>query len=420
MTRSVLSPVVSDQAAPDETRPDQTAPGKGLGVGQQREFIAQLTRALDGTGPALALGAADNSAKNSPATDHLRVPDAVALVVTTSGSTAQPRRVLLDSSALLASAHATQQRLGGPGQWLLTLPATHVAGVQVLVRSVVAGTEPVFAGPGPFRPEAFTADVARMAPGVRRYVSLVPTQLHRLLAETGAAGEAARHALRTFDAILVGGAALSPDLARRAAAEHLEIRTTYGMTETCGGCVYDAVPLPGVRVRTDETGRLQIAGPMLMRGYLGDDAATAASFADDDDVRWLRTNDLGTVTTTPDGVHVTVTGRADDVIICGGVNVPAAAVEAVLAGWNGIGEVCVVPRKDPEWGQVPVAVITVTPDHSAPELADVQAQVRDLVGKAAAPRELHVTEKLPTRGPGKYDRHRVRALLEGNSGANPT
>lgn len=404
MTRSVLSPAVCD---------------KSMSGDQQRDLIAQLTSAVNGTGPALALGAADGST-SSNSDGQLEVPDAVALVVTTSGSTAKPRRVLLDSSALLASAHATQQRLGGPGQWLLALPATHVAGVQVLVRSIVAGTEPVFADPGQFRPETFTADVARMTTGVRRYVSLVPTQLHRLLTESGTTGQAARDALRTFDAILVGGAALSPDLARRADEEHLQTRTTYGMTETCGGCVYDAVPLPGVQVRTDDTGRLQIAGPMLMRGYLNDDAATAAAFTDDGGVRWLRTNDLGTVTATADGVQVTVTGRADDVIICGGVNVPAAAVEAVLAGWNGIGEVCVVPRKDSEWGQVPVAVVTVAPGHSMPELGEVQARVRELVGNAAAPRELHVTADLPTRGPGKYDRRRVQSMLEDNPGANPT
>ncbi len=379
--------------------------------------LHQLTDALAGTGPALALGTTGQAA-HVP----LQVPAPVALVISTSGSTAQPRQVMLDAAALTASAVATQQRLGGPGQWLLTLPATHVAGIQVLVRSVVAGTTPVLATPGPFRPEAFAADVARMAPNSRRYVSLVPTQLHRLLTDHGATGLAAREALRTFDGILVGGAALNPQLAHRASAENLRIRTTYGMTETCGGCVYDSVPLAGVHVRSDAAGRLHIAGPMLMRGYLNDAAATAAAISvDDDDVRWLSTNDLGTVTPHPSsGVLVTVTGRADDVIISGGQNVPATAVEAALAGWQGIGEVCVVPKSDPEWGQVPVAVVTLQPGHSLPELAEVRARVHDLLGAAAAPRKVLVVAELPTRGPGKYDRLEVAALVRQAADANPT
>ncbi len=424
MTRPVLHPTVSAEN-----------PG---------DLIRRLSQALAGTGPALALGSAPDVVAA-----QVHVPDSVALMVSTSGSTAQPQRVLLDAQALTASAQATHERLGGPGQWLLTLPPTHVAGIQVLVRSIIAGTDPVFAELGPFSAASFVADVARMTPGSRRYVSLVPTQLHRLLADDTTAGHSARHALRTFDGILVGGAVLSPDLAQRANAAHLQVRATYGMTETCGGCVYDGVPLTGVQVRSDETGRLQIAGPMLMRGYQGDAAATEAAFVTDGGVRWLRTNDLGTVTSSnavppsdgapsptesdPNrhggheghGASVTVTGRADDVIICGGVNVQAAAVESALAGWSGIGEACVVPKADPEWGHVPIAVITAAPNHIAaqptvPSLSEVQARVRDLLGSAAAPRELHIVTEIPTRGPGKYDRRQVQALVAGDPEANAT
>lgn len=390
MTRPILIPTVSSE--------------------QPEVLLAPLRDALLGTGPALALGAFDDVAQ-------LKVPQEVALVVHTSGSTNRPRGVLLDAAALTASALATQQRLGGPGQWLLTLPANHVAGIQVLVRSLTAGTTPVFAAPSAFRPETFTADVARMAPGMRRYVSLVPTQLHRLLLDDSPGGVAAQQALRTFDGILVGGAVLHPDLARRAAAEDLQIRTTYGMTETCGGCVYDGVPLPGVQVRTDDTGRIQIAGPVLMRGYLHDDDATSDVFVHEDGVRWLRTNDLGTVSADK---RVTVTGRADDVIICGGVNVNATAVEAALAGWNGLAEVCVVPRADAEWGQVPVAAVTLTPHAVMPDLADVRVRVSNVLGAAAAPRTLLVVTEMPTRGPGKYDRKRVQELVDEADEQNPT
>ena len=396
------------------------------------QLLDMLRAALDGSGPALGFGlradsapddGAAHAAKNVSAPAHSvpdRVPAQVAVVVTTSGSTGTPRLVELDAAALLASARATHERLGGPGQWLLALPATHVAGLQVLVRSIAAGTNPVALPPGPFRAQAFADAVERLdhGPTSRRYVSLVPTQLHRLLNEDSPEGTRALAALETFDAILIGGAALNPALARAAGEAGLAIRTTYGMSETSGGCVYDGVPLAGVHVRTDEVGRIQIAGPMLARGYLGDPAATAAAFVTDDGVRWHTTNDLGAIT--PDPVTVTIHGRADDVIITGGVNVAAGAVEALLAGWGGIGEVCVVGVPDPEWGQAIVAVLTRAPEAAASStapssagsetitLAAVRAHVAKVLGMPAAPRAIRIVDALPMRGPGKVDRAAVR------------
>ena len=396
------------------------------------QLVDMLRAALDGSGPALGFGlravsapddGAGHTAQNAPDRARSvpdRVPDQVAVVVGTSGSTGAPRLVELDAPALLASAHATHERLGGTGQWLLALPATHVAGLQVLVRSIDAGTNPVALAQGPFRPQAFADAVERLdhAPTSRRYVSLVPTQLHRLVYEDSPEGVRTLAALATFDAILIGGAALNPALARAARDAGLAIRTTYGMSETSGGCVYDGVPLEGVRVRTDEAGRIQIAGPMLARGYLGDPAATAAAFMTDDGVRWHTTSDLGSIT--PDPVTVTIHGRADDVIITGGVNVAAGAVEALLAGWGGIGEACVVGVPDPEWGQAIVAVLTRAPAAASSTttsssarsetitLAAVRAHVAQALGMPAAPRAIRIVEALPMRGPGKVDRAAVR------------
>ncbi len=385
---------------------------------------AAVADALTGRGPAVA---------PAPLAFTGPLPAGTALVLQTSGSTGLPREVALSADALVASARATHERLGGDGQWLLALPPTHVAGLQVVLRSVVAGTPLVTADlDSPFSPAGFAADAARMD-GERRYVSLVPTQLHRLVHAQGTAdGEAALAALRSFDAILLGGAAAPPALLAGARAAGARVVTTYGMTETCGGCVYDGVPLAGVRVRVverssgqvlppGEAGVVEISGPVLATGYLGDEALTAEAFRrDQDGVRRLRTNDLGSLSP---GGSLTVHGRADDVVVSGGVNVAPAAVEAVLAGalaGDGIGEVCVVGVPDPEWGQAVVAVVTrvgsdrATSGPSGEPDAELLTRARHAVattlGPPAAPRYLLVVDDLPRRGPGKIDRAAVTAL----------
>lgn len=191
--------------------------------------------------------------------------DPTALVMPTSGSTGAPKGVLLSAGQLAASAAATEARLGDPGSWLLALPAQHIAGMQVLLRAARAGTAVVaLDDEKPFT----AADFARRAaalPGPRRYVSLVPTQLRRILADA----EATAATAGTFDAVLVGGSAIDPLLLTAARAAGIRAVTTYGMTETCGGCVYDGVPLDGVSVRLTEGGALAITGPMVARGYRG-------------------------------------------------------------------------------------------------------------------------------------------------------
>ena len=178
----------------------------------------------------------------------------VALVVPTSGSTGEPKGALLTAAAVHASARATHDRLGGPGRWLLALPPTHVAGLMVLARSLDAGTEPVAVDrTGPFDPDRFAAAAAGLPDDAPRYVSLVPAQL-RLLLDAGTD-------LTGFDAVLLGGAAAAPALLDRARAAGVAVVTTYGMSETCGGCVYDGVPLDGVEVGIDPDGRIRLGGP---------------------------------------------------------------------------------------------------------------------------------------------------------------
>ncbi len=223
-------------------------------AGSGGELAGALRRALAGAGPAvLPVGGVPQAppwALAELGVDEDRPADPVAAVVLTSGSTGAPRPVALPASSLLAAAAASHDGLGGSGSWLLALPGHTVAGLMVAVRSLVAGTSPaVLDLSDGFRAERFTAaaDKLHRAVGGRRYTALVPTQLGRLLS----AGEAATAALRRFDAVLVGGAALPEALRARALAADIQVVSTYGMTETCGGCVYDGVPLPGVLVAVE-------------------------------------------------------------------------------------------------------------------------------------------------------------------------
>ncbi|WP_447004598.1 o-succinylbenzoate--CoA ligase [Saccharothrix isguenensis] len=316
--------------------------------------------------------------------------DAV-LSVDTSGSTSEPKTVLLGAEALTTSAELTHARLGGPGTWLLALPTTHIAGIQVLVRSIVAGTEPgVMDLSTGFRASGFAAAARPLLaePG-RHYTALVPTQLARLVATDGP-GLAT---IREFDAVLIGGAATPPTLLERSRQLGVRVVTTYGMSETAGGCVYDGLPLDGVHVRL-VNGRIEISGPVLALGYRGGER-----FGE-----WFRTGDLGRIR--PDGT-LEVLGRADDVIISGGENIVPTRVERALTAQAGVREACVVGLADPEWGQV-VAAAVVPDDPGAPPDADeLCAAVGEAVGRFAMPKRLVFVSELPRRGPGKVDRRAV-------------
>jgi O-succinylbenzoic acid--CoA ligase len=311
------------------------------------------------------------------------------LVVVTSGSTGGGRAVLLSAEALTASATATHERLGGPGGWLLALPVSAIAGLQVLCRSILAGERPTVLE----RDETLAAATARMPPG-RRYTALVPTQLRRFL-------DSELDGLRGFDAVLVGGAATDPALLARAHDAGVAVVTTYGMTETAGGCVYDGEPLDGVRVRVADRG-VELAGPTLALGYRLDPRATAEAFVDG----WFRTRDAGFL----EGGRLTVTGRVDDVVITGGVNVSPGAVEAALRAHPDVADAVVFGRPDEEWGHRVVAAVVPTPG-TTPVLAMLRPWVADRLGAPAAPRELHLIDSVPLLHTGKPDRRSVAAAV---------
>jgi o-succinylbenzoate---CoA ligase len=354
------------------------------------ELFRAVGAALDGRGPAVLPLPPDLPASALRATlDALRpthvdgvrhpggtgVSPEVAVVIATSGSTGVPKGVQLSADALRASAAASLRRLDArPGErWLCCLPPSHVSGLQVLIRSLLGETEPIVHDG--FSPEAVLASGAD-------HVSLVPTQLRRLL-----------HAdLSVFRTILLGGAAAPADLLAAASAAGARVVTTYGMSETCGGCVYDGVPLDGVDLDVGADGRIRISGPVLFHGYrLRPDLTRAVR-----DGGWFLTSDLGTLA----GGRLRVLGRADDVINTGGEKVVAATVAAVVAEHPAIVDVAVVGRPDPEWGERVVAVV-VSP--TPPSLAGLRAFVKERLPAYAAPAELVVLPEIPLLPNGKPD-----------------
>jgi O-succinylbenzoic acid--CoA ligase len=358
--------------------------------------FAALALALSGDGPAIlpvdSPPSDASSSDTSPSGLPAQVENRVALVIETSGSTGNPKRVALSADAVLASAAASDSSLGGPGQWLLALPVHYVAGINVLVRSLAAQTEPVMLAPGHFEPSEFAAAALRMD-AERRYTSVVPAQLSSLL-EAADADFAILEQLRRFDGILVGGQATRPELVERALELGLNLTRTYGSSETSGGCVYDGVPIGSAKARV-RAGEIELSGPMLAEGYLHDPARTDASFYDDDGSRWYRTGDTGTVV---DGV-VSVTGRIDGLIISGGVKVSLDEVERFVRSLAGLSDAVVVRAPSERWGEVPVVITAGTA-----LLDTLRADVASALGRAAAPAAVVTVAELPMLASGKPDR----------------
>ncbi|VXB09950.1 AMP-binding protein [Curtobacterium sp. 8I-2] len=367
------------------------------GTSDPSAVLRALEAALAG-GPALLPVAEEAPAL--PKAPPAEVRQAVALVVETSGSTGTGKRVALSSEALLAGAAAADAALGGPGRWVLALPTHYIAGLNVLTRSITAGTEPVVVAPGHFAAAAFTEAAERLVTGPaapRRYTSLVPVQLARVLDDPDAT-----RALAGFDAVLVGGQATPAPLRQRARDAGVRIVTTYGASETSGGCVYDGVPFGTVRTALVDD-ELHLAGPMLAEGYLDDDDRTASAFVERDGLRWYRTGDTATLS----GGVVRVLGRLDDVVISGGEKVQLGAVERLVRGLPGQQSAVVVRRSAGEWGEVPVVVTEQPLDPDT-----VRAHVGAALGRAARPADVVLVDRIPMLASGKPDRRAVQALVD--------
>ena len=428
-----------------------------------QEILRAFERSLTGDLP--------NSARNSQdPRGQTEDPESIALVVGTSGSTGAPKQTALSVRAMRASARATERFFADypsvgsakqrravsedPAQWLLALPAHYVAGAQVLARSVLAGTTPVVAASVTdgvsFTPEVFLNAAERLS-CARRFISLVPTQVHKLLevAEANPAlGSEIYDALGQFTGILLGGAPASVSLLAAARELGLNVVTTYGSAETAGGCVYSGVALPGVRLRvipedaglldssvagdasaggTPNIGRIWLGGEHLASGYMGDSARTASHFfVDADGCRWYRTDDYGSLTpTAPNAPEnegapmLNIVGRSDDVIITGGVKVSARAVAAVLESHPAVREAAVMGIPDARWGSAVAAAITLrgaSGAQSAPTASGATCDMlrefcTDKLGAAGTPKYLRILADFPTASTGKHDRRAIYSML---------
>ena len=323
--------------------------------------------------------------------------DDIALVVSTSGSTGKPKGAMLTPANLISSADATHQALGGEGQWLLAMPAAYIAGLQVLVRSMVAGVEPAFIDlTRGFNVAEFAARAHELArTGERTYTALTPMQLAKATSTLKGID-----ALRTFNAVLVGGAATNPRLLDSAKKLRINVVTTYGSSETSGGCVYNGRPIAGAHVKIVD-GRIHLGGPMVARGY---------HHLDSPDLQdgWFRTSDAGSL---ENGV-LTVLGRTDNVISSGGLKLHPEVLEEELLRIDGVTAACVVGKQDARFGQRICAAYTGSA--AVPDILDALADAED-AGRIAhwqIPKELKSVAALPQLGPGKVNRTAVLELFD--------
>jgi O-succinylbenzoic acid--CoA ligase len=321
------------------------------------QLAGEITSALVGDGPTLGFGEISS--------EH--AAHYAAVVIGTSGSSGAAKEVALTATALISSARASNKFISAkPGEtWSLLLPLTHIAAVNVILRAIELGTLPIdlrnYVGEYP------KAD----------YTSIVPTQLFRALnGETRMLNH-----LKSAKAVLVGGAALSSSMRNQAELAGIKVITTYGMTETCGGCVYDGEVLDGVEVEI-RSGKIFIRGPIL-----------ASSIALD--AGWYETSDLGEMN---DG-KLAVLGRADDVIISGGENLSLNAVEASLNSAFPDVECAAFSIEDPQWGDsLQIAVVGSVTD------SEITAHLEKDLGSYAKPKGIHRLPSLPLLGIGKVDR----------------
>lgn len=370
--------------------------------------LKALAASLHGEGPAVELSTGPNGEPVVSLVETPGIEDA-AVVVRTSGSTGTPKATVLTVDALAASSMATAFALKGEGQWLLALPLQYVAGVQVLVRSLFAGTRPwAMDLSNGFTTDGFTAAALELTDKIR-FTSLVPAQLKRLLSDPSADTLAV---LRRFNGILLGGGPVSVALLESARDAGLRVVTTYGAAETAGGCVYDGFPLEGVAVRVAADGRIHLGGATLAAGYLNAPRLTAAAFIDADGIRWYRTNDLGTLEA--DG-RLTVLGRADDVIITGGVKVSALHIQEELEKFDGVTAAFVAGVESATWGQAVAAYVAVADAASA--LGSVLAEQWHRTLGLLAPKTVLPASELIMLPNGKPDRlamiERLNALHQG-------
>jgi len=391
------------------------------GMGGVLKLASVIGPALDGTGPAIAPMADSPEFIVRQTLEALRPNDPefplesddIAIVSATSGSTGTPKGVLLSKQALEASATAFGNRFGTNNRWVVSMPAHRIAGIMVLVRSWFHNSpfeiDPSVGGARTFESAAFAATTMRAvresaADGRALMVSLVPTQIARLL-ESGSVGI---EALQSYDLVLSGAAATPQPMLIRMRELGIKVSVSYGMTETCGGCVFDGRPLDGVKVSLGtkddvEPGRVTISGPVTASGYRLRPDLDAVSFISGQ----VQTHDVGKLDSS--GL-LHILGRLDDVVTVGGVNVALSAVESLIRHHPAIEDVAVIDLQDELWGSIPIAYV-VTRYHitdTSNLISEIQSTIRDQISRAAVPRTVQFVASLPMLDSGKIDRISLR------------
>lgn len=393
----------------------------GFGAAVAEVFPA-LRALLDGQGPALLPVPADDPVRTRLLCEALApgtpIDAAAALVVATSGSTGTPKGAMLSLAALRASAQATAARLHGPGRWILALPAHHIAGLQVVLRSLAAGYPPfivdVSSGFNPADLVSAAHTLAASSGSQPLYISLIPGQLRKVL-DWPDPGPAA--ALQACAAVLLGGAAAPARLLERAEAARIRVVRTYGSSETAGGCVYDGRPLAGVRVEVDAARRVWLGGDTIALGYRNAPGHPAFArpgwFRTDDAGEWMDADDPGAAAggAGSTGARLRILGRLDSALSVGGLTIVPQVVERALLTHPAIAEAVVVGIPHPRLGQRVAALVQLADGAPRPPLGDLRAVVRRELGDHAAPAVVDVIDTMPLLPGGKPDRLTVARLL---------
>jgi len=337
------------------------------------ELMAHITKAITSDGAALTFGSSQ----------YKSVSSEISIVMQTSGSTGTSKEVALSSRALVASAQASNKFIGAKhGQrWSLLLPLNHIAGINVLIRSIELGTDPLD-----------LRNVKGNYPDAD-FTSIVPTQLFRAI---NGDSKLLKH-LQTAKAVLVGGGKLSEQLRNQAQSAGIKVIESYGMTETTGGCIYDGTPLENVTFELGVDNRIKIAGITLASGYLGQEILWTESF----DGMWFTTSDTGKVV--EGKLHVI--DRVDDIIISGGENVSLVAIEAAIKSVMPELDVAAFALQDLEWGNA-IHLAVVGKNVSEEEIREL---LHRSLGNSAKPKKFHYLDRIPLTSLGKVDR---KALIE--------
>lgn len=343
--------------------------------------------------------------------------------------------------------------------WILAIPGQHIGGFLVILRSVLAGKRPHllplsegFSGhklAGLIR--QLEKRKTNITPPRTIHISLVPTQIQRCLKEAESTD-----ALKQLSQILIGGAATSQKTQKEIRKAGLKATYTYGMTETCGGCVYDGIPLPGSAIRL-KSGRVYLQCSGMMTGYLDEPPGKglvripkqekSEENGEDIGYDWLKTNDLGQLTVGYGGEsesietqkeaekprlrRLEILGRIDRVAVCGGKKIPLGIVQnaidklghtnpigtaSELAPWLEHSVVTKIP--DTDWGEIVTVAVTATattelfpkslPSETLKEnLQKLRTALEDTLPKHYLPRAIVFVAEIPLLANGKIDQIRL-------------